>query len=264
MIIDAHTHIYPDKIAKTIEDITSKRFGPLYGSFKVSSLLDNMERCGINTSVVFCIAERPEVVKAANDFVIGVQDGKRTVGVGTIHPNFEEYKQEIEKLKQHGIRGIKWSSEFQDFYPDEEKMLRIYEELGEDVVAYFHAGEDIGEPLEKAHTTPQRLVRVLDMFPKLKVVAAHLGGLHMLDEVRKYLLGKELYLDTTWYPSVTELNPQEIAQLIQEHGSHKILFGTDYPTANVKEQIEWVSKLPLSEEDKELIFYRNAKRLFGI
>jgi predicted TIM-barrel fold metal-dependent hydrolase len=264
MIIDTHAHICPDKIAKAVEDITSKRFGPLYGSFRVSSLLDNMKKYGIDISIVSCIAERPEVVKAANDFVINVQDGKRIVGVGTIHPDFEDYKQEIEKFKQQGIRGIKWNSEVQGCYPDEERMLRIYPEMGEDMIACFHAGEDIGEPLEKAHTTPQRLARVLDMFPKLKVVAAHFGGLHMLEEVRKYLLGKELYFDTAWYPSVTELNPQEIAQLIKEHGSHKILFGTDYPAVDAKEQIDWVSNLPLSAEDKELIFYKNAKRLYGI
>lgn len=264
MIINAHTHIYPDKIAKAVEDMFSRQFGPLYGSFKVSSLLDDMTKCGIDTSFVFCIAERPEVVKAANDFVISVHDNKKIVALGTIHPDFEEYKQEINKLRQHGIRGIKFSSIFQDFYPDEERMLRIYQELGEDMIVYFHAGEDLGLPLEEAHTTPQRLAWVLDMFPKLKVVAAHFGGLHMLDEAKKYLVGKELYLDTVWTPSLAGLDSQEVVRLIHEHGSHKILFGTDYPVTNTKEEIDCVSKLPLSAEDKELIFYKNAKRLFGI
>lgn len=264
MIINAHTHIYPDKIAQTVDEKVLKQFGLLYGSFKVSSLLDDMVQHGIDTCAIFCIAEKPKVVKPANDFIISLQDNKKLVAFGTIHPDFEDYKREIERLRQHGVRGIKWSSEFQSFYSDEERMLRMYELMGEDMIAYFHAGEDIGEPLERAHTTPQRIARVLDMFPKLRVVAAHFGGLHMLDEVRKYLLGKELYLDTTWYPSVTELNREEIVQLIKEHGSHRILFGTDFPTGETREQIEWVSKLPLSAEDKELIFYKNAKRLFGI
>ena len=264
MIINTHTHIYPDKIAQAVDEKALKQFGYLCGSFKVSGLLGDMAKHGIDTSVIFCMAEKPQVVKPANDFVISLQDNKKLVACGTIHPDFEDYKQEIERLRQHGVRGIKWSSEFQGFYPDEERMLRMYELMGGDMIAYFHAGEDVGEPLEKAHTTPERIARVLDMFSKLKVVAAHLGGLHMLDEVRKHLVGRDLYFDTTWYPNITELSREETAQLIKEHGSHRVLFGTDYPTGETGEQVQWISQLPLSAEDKELIFYKNAQRLFGI
>jgi len=264
MIINAHTHVYPDKIAQAVDKKALLQFNKLYGSFKVSGLLDDMALYGIDTSVIFSIAEKPQVVKPANDFVISLQDNKKFIACGTVHPDFEDYEQEIERLRQHGIRGIKWSSEFQDFYPDDEKMLRMYELMGSDMIAYFHAGEDIGDPLDEAHTTPQRIARVLDMFPRLKVVAAHLGGLHMLDEVRKYLVGRDLYFDTTWYPNITELNQEETARLIKEHGSHKILFGTDYPAGKSDEQIEWISQLALSIEDKELIFYQNSRRLFGI
>ena len=123
MIINTHTHICPDKIAKIVEDNFSSQFGSIYSSFKVSSLLDDMVKCGVDISVVFCIAERPEVVKAANDFVISQQDNKKIIALGTIHPDFEDYKQEIARLKQSGIRGIKFSSIFQGFYPDEDRML---------------------------------------------------------------------------------------------------------------------------------------------
>jgi predicted TIM-barrel fold metal-dependent hydrolase len=264
MIINSHAHIYPDKVAQPIEDVISKKFGPLYSSFKVSSLLEDMEKFGIETTVGFCIAERPKVVEASNNFVISLLHNKKIVPFGTILPDFEDYKQEIQRLKQNGVKGIKLSSIFQNLYPDEERMLRIYQELGEDIIVYFHAGEDLGRPHEEAHTTPERLARVLNLFPKLKVVAAHFGGLNMLEQVKRHLLGKNLYFDTVWTPGFAGLDEKEMALFIQKHGSHKVLFGTDFPIYNTKEQLEWVSSLPLSSEDRELIFYKNAKRLLGL
>jgi uncharacterized protein len=263
MIINSHAHIYPDKVAKPIEDVISKRFGPLYSSFKVSSLLEDMDKFGFDLTVGFCIAERPKVVEASNNFVISLGKEKRVVALGTIHPDYEGYKKEIQRLRENGVKGIKASSIFQDFYPDEERMLKIYQELGGDMVIYFHAGEQSGRPLEETQTTPGRLARVLEMFPKLKMVAAHFGGLRMLEEVRKHLLGKEVYFDTVW-TEATDLDRKEIVRLIQEHGSHKILFGTDFPIFSSQEQLEWFSSLPLGPEDREMIFYKNAKRLFGI
>jgi uncharacterized protein len=264
MIINCHAHIYPDKIAKPIEEAITKGFGRLYSSFRVSSLMEDMERMGIDVTIAFCIAERVKVLEACNNFVITLLNNKKVVPFGTLLPDYENFKKEIQKLKQHGVKGIKVSSIFQNLYPDEEKMLRIYQELGEDIIVYFHAGMDLGRPIEEAHTTPQRLARVLELFPKLKVVAAHFGGLHMLEEVKKHLLGKELYFDTVWPPGSPDLDKKEIALFIKRHGSHKVLFGTDFPIYNTKEQLEWVSSLPLSLEDQELIFCKNAQRLFGI
>ena len=264
MIINCHAHIYPDKIAKPIEEVISKKFGPLYSSFKVSSLLEDMEKFGIATTIGFCIAERAKAVEASNNFVISLLGNKKVVPFGTLLPDLENYKQEIQKLKQHGVKGIKLSSIFQNLYPDEERMLRIYQELGEDIIVYFHAGEDLGRPLEEARTSPERLARILQMFPKMKMVAAHFGGLHMLEEVKKHLWGKELHFDTVWTPGFAGLDKNEMALFIQKHGSHKVLFGTDFPIYNTKEQLDWFSSLPLSPEDRELIFYKNAQRLLGL
>jgi len=265
-IIDTHTHIYPDKIAPKIEAVIIQQVGYLWNSFKVSSLLDTMAKCGIGMSIVFCIAERPEIVKRANDFVISVQrEHGELIGFGTIHPDFEAYREEIKRLKESEIRGIKLSSTFQNFHVGEERMMRIYQALEEEgLILYLHAGREEGRAIEDARTTPNGIGKVLDTFPKLKVVAAHFGGLDMLEAARKHLLGRELYFDTSWFPSVEVLDRNEIAELIQQHGSSKVLFGSDYPTTEIEKQIRWISDLPLSAEDKELIFHKNAQRLLDI
>ena len=104
----------------------------------------------------------------------------------------------------------------------------------------------------------------MDAFPDLRIVAAHFGGLHMLEESRRWLLGKNVYFDMSWYPGMEDLDPEEIVGWIEAHGSDKILFATDYPTTDTRKQIEWANALPLSGEDKERIFYKNAQDLFGV
>ncbi len=262
-IINVHTHVFDEQEAKRQDEIWAQYGVAFYAGFAVSGLLKDMAKCGIATSVIFCVAERPDAVKAANDFVIATQDKKKLVGMGTIHPDSENYKEEIKRLKQHGVRGVKFNSLVQgDSFVDDDNMLRIYEELGSDMVLFFHAGRESGKPVP--HSTPERLARVLKLFPRHKIVAAHFGGLDMLDDVRKHLLGKEIYFDTVWGKDFSSLDNAARCRLIQDHGSHRVLFGTDYPAFNTQERIDWVSQLPLSSEDRELVFHRNAERLFGL
>lgn len=266
MIIDAHTHVYPDRIAKAVEEASVRDVSDgaeLFGSLSISGLIHSMQRNSINASIAFCLADRPGVVKAANDFIMAVCDKKRVFGLGTIHPDFEDYEAELNRLRRNGIKGIKWSSLFQKFVLDEKRMLRIYEAMGNDMIAYFHMGRGPGKFTDHVNSTPVRLATVLEMFPEMKVVAAHFGGLQMLAEGRQ-LIGKNLYLDTSWNPSLDELEPTIVADIIKEHGSNKILFATDYPFCDVKREISAVCRLPLNEEDKERILWKNANELFNL
>ncbi len=265
MIIDTHNHICPDKVAPAIiKKLSEEGFKP-YGSFTAQGLLSTMDRCGISAAIVFNVAERPSLVQAANDFLARVCDGQKLFGMGTIHPDYENFHDELDRCKQMGLTGVKFSSLFQDFFADEERMLRIYQKLSDnDMIAYFHAGKDPVSLAAEAKTSPQRLARVLEMFPKLKVVAAHFGGLEMLKEAEKYLWGKDLYLDTTWYPSLEALNPDIITRLIKKHGSEKIFFGTDYPFSDTQKQIDCILKLPIGDEEKERILWKNANEFFNL
>jgi predicted TIM-barrel fold metal-dependent hydrolase len=84
----------------------------------------------------------------------------------------------------------------------------------------------------------------------------------MLEEARKHLLGKNLYLDTCWTPDINLLDKKVIADIIKENGADKVLFATDYPFGEVKKPLEWIRSLPLSEKDKRLILGENARKLF--
>jgi predicted TIM-barrel fold metal-dependent hydrolase len=265
MIIDSHTHTYPDKIAGTVQEMMESQRGEhLFGKLTIESLLKSMEENGIDASVTFCIAEKPSVVKPANDFILNTCDGKRVIGLGAIHPDFEDYKDEIDRLRKGGIKGIKVHSYFQNCRPDEERMFRIYEALGDDMMVYFHSGA-VGKSYSSSDvvpSAPDTIARVLEAFPRLKMVAAHFGGLYMLEEARKHLLGKNLYLDTCWTPDMDLLDKKVIADIIKEHGSDKVLFATDFPFGEVKKPLEWIRGLPLGDEDKKRILGENARKLF--
>ncbi len=265
MIVDTHTHIYPDKVAPIVARKMAEGVLKPYGNLTLQDLLATSDRCGIGATVVFNIAEKPSVVQAANDFLASVCDGQKLIGLGTIHPDYENFQEEIDRLKTMGLRGVKFSSTYQDFFADEERMLPIYQKLSDnDMITYFHVGKDPVSPTAEAKTSPQRLARVLEMFPKLKVVAAHFGGLEMLEEAEKYLAGKNLYLDTAWTPSVEVLNPEAITHLIKKHGAERIFFASDYPFTDIQKQINWLLKLPIGTEEKERILWRNANGFFGL
>ena len=133
------------------------------------------------------------------------------------------------------------------------------------MIAYFHVGKDPGNPSDPPRTSPEDIALLKDRCPTLKIVAAHLGGYLMLEEARKWVIGRDIYIDTCWCPNVQSLDPNQVVEIIRDHGVDKVLFATDYPsTTDPAPQIEWLKRLPMQDEEKELLFHGNARRLLGI
>lgn len=265
-IIDTHTHIYPDKIAGRIEaDVSNNKHFPMAGHMTLSGLKDNMKVCGIQTSVAFCVAEKPAVVKSANDFIVSVTDNKEIIGFGTIVPGIDDVVAEVLRLKSHGIKGIKFNALFQESGAADESFFPVYEAMGADMVAYFHSGKDPARMEIPAKTTPRVLSDIKSRFPKLKIVGAHLGGFGMLDDVKKWILGKDIYIDTSWMPGTQALDKVVFTDIVKNHGIEKVLFATDYPTVlDPVEGIKWIQALPLTERQKAQIFHDNAAKLLNM
>ena len=108
-------------------------------------------------------------------------------------------------------------------------------------------------------------MNVVRQFPRLKVIALHLGGFYMLDEAERELIGRETGLiDTTWPPSVKEVGAETLTTIINKHGAHKVCFGTDFPLASQAADSEFIEGLAISDEDKERILGENARELIGL
>ncbi len=268
MIIDFHTHIYPDKIAKKVEAKAKNALGDkiqFFGPMSLSGLLEYMEKCRIDKAVAFCVSDKPETVILANDFIISVTDNHKIIGFGTILPQLENAVDEVKRIKDLGLKGIKFHSIFQNVGAYDEKLFPIYEEMTDKMIALFHSGINPAHPEKPPKTTPKSISKTKELFPKLKIVAAHLGGLGMLEESEEWLIGKDIFIDISWAPDIRSLDPRKFVNIIRKHGVEKVLFATDYPaTIDPKEQINWLSEMPLTDEEKEMILGRNAKNLLQL
>lgn len=255
-IFDVHAHIYPDKIAgKAVEAIGQFYSIAMAGDGTVSDLLLRGSKAGVCRYVVHSTATRPDQVKAINDFIANVQAGyDNLIGFGTIHPDFNNIDKEIDRMIALGLRGIKLHPDFQEFDIDAAGMMPVYEALEGRLPILVHMGDRT-----RTYSRPDRLARVLDRFPRLTVIAAHFGGYSAWDLSLEYLVGRDVYFDTS--SSLWKLEHTKVLDIIKQHGADKILFGSDYPMWDYSEELDRFDALGLSDTEREMILWRNACRL---
>lgn len=259
MIIDVHAHCFPDQLAPKALAILGEKAGiPPMLDGTVGQLEAAMGKAGIDLSVLLPIATKPEQTVGVNQWAIEAQNNK-LISFGTIHPAYANWREEIKRLAESGIKGVKFHPNYQDFSVDDPKLFPIYEELfSAGLMALFHAGLDLWytEP-NRCH--PRQLGRLLTLFPGGTVITAHMGGFRCWDEVETNLIGRELYFDSAY--SFAELGAEKMRRLIKSHGAEKILFGTDAPWTDPKVEIAQIRSLDLTEEEINKILGENARRL---
>jgi predicted TIM-barrel fold metal-dependent hydrolase len=258
-IIDAHAHIFPDKIAeKAVESIGGYYGIAMSGTGTVAGLLESGSRAGIYKYIVHSTATKMDQVKPINDFIAQVkEENKSFIGLGTIHPDFSDIDSEVDRIAALGLEGIKLHPDFQEFNIDDESMMPIYRAAEGRLPILMHMGDKV-----KTSSRPERLAKVLDLFPGLTVIAAHLGGYCMWDEAIECLAGRNLYFDTS--SSLFALEPERAAEIIRNFGVEKVLFGTDYPMWTYEDELLRFDRLGMTEKERRLILYENACRLFNL
>jgi predicted TIM-barrel fold metal-dependent hydrolase len=262
-IIDAHTHIFPDKNAATILQATAKMFNvPTFGAATAADLLAKMDACGISHAVIHMVSPTAAGVIDTNTWLIQLQQD-RFIKFGTLHPGFKKIEEEIQKLKDGGVKGVKFQPDVQQFTPDErQSTYHIYEALAKQgLTVMFHVG---GEPLPspRDRSKPSMILNISRDFPELKIIAAHLGGLNMWEEVYELLAGRDnMYLESSL--SYEFIEPALAEKIIRKHGHDKIFFGTDYPFGDVKTSLAAARSVPfLTQKEKEDILGNNAWKFF--
>jgi predicted TIM-barrel fold metal-dependent hydrolase len=172
-----------------------------------------------------------------------------------------------EMAERHGARGVKLHCVAQAFNMSDERMWPTYavcQELGLPIVS--HSGPDRGS---HGYAEPRAFVGMLEAFPRLRVVLAHLGGgawRQSRDIARVY---PNAYFDCCeiieWTGGTKAPTKRELAELIKDVGPDRVMMGSDYPWYDLDHQIERVMDLPLlSQEEKEGILGRNAVRILGL
>ncbi|MBR2480013.1 MAG: amidohydrolase family protein [Clostridia bacterium] len=265
MIIDFHTHIFPDKLAEkalTTLSINAKVAGyePVHNLTK-RGLLEKMDDFGVDLSVVCPVATKPTQSEKNLEWGMAIRDDRITSLAG-LFPDGENWKKNVDNAVAMGYKGIKLHPEYQNFILDEDRMLSKYEyAFNKGMFILFHAGYDpIGK--EPFKSNPQMFLHLVKEFRGAKIVAAHFGGHAQWADVEEYLAGEDIYLDTSM--GFKYYSKDCFLSILEKHGSKKILFGSDSPWSNAGEELEVLRNMPIGEEQLQDILYKNASELLGL
>ena len=258
-IINAHCHIFPNHLAqKAVESIGAFYDIPLVKQGICEDLIQEAQENNIAKVLVHSTATKPEQVTGINQFILdSVEKHEELIGFGTLHPHYENLEQEFQKILQQGLKGIKIHSDFQEVNLDDPAMDVIYELVGDQVPILFH----VGDP-KKDYAHPKRLKRVMDRFPALRPIAAHMGGYTVWNEALDLFEHRQIWYDTC--SSFYYLTDEKIQEIISRKGTDYILFGTDYPMWNAKEELKRLFSLGYNEETLQKILSGNCMDLLKL
>lgn len=259
-IIDFHAHIYPDKIAEKASHSVGDFYSiPMQNVGSVEALFQSGDPAGVDRFVVQSVATVSRQVVSINNFIKEACEEYpcRLIGFGTIHPGLENAVEEVERCLQMGLHGIKIHPDVQHFHMDDPEMFPIYDDLQGRAPILIHCGD-----YRYDYSHPKRLAHILDEFPRLEVIAAHFGGWSLWDLAMEYLLNRRCWLDTS--SSFAFLGKVRAKEIIRAYGAERIVFGDDFPMWSHQSEVNTLLSLGLTQEENEMIFSGNAKRILGI
>lgn len=261
MIIDVHTHIFPDELAeRAMATLGAAVDAEPHLDGTARDLILSMERAGIDGSVVCPVATRPKQVRTANEWSAAL-DRERFIPFGTLHPDSDDVAGDVRHAARAGVRGFKIHPEYQDFSPLEERFRPALDAIAEaGLPVLFHAGVDI--EIATIHGTPHAFALLNDRMPELVMILAHMGSFRMWDEVRRHLLGRDVYFDTSYVHE--DLARDDFVTLCREQGVERILFGSDSPWGEQGAELAAVRDSGLDREEVAAVLGGNAARLLGI
>lgn len=263
MIIDFHTHIFPEKIAKTtIEKLASKADMNAYTNGTLDGLKQSMIESHVDYSVVLPVVTKPEQFQSINTYAASINRRDGIISFGGIHPDCSDIEEKLDLICSLGLKGIKLHPDYQSVYIDDERNICIIKEACKrGLVVVIHGGIDIGMP-DIVHCPPKRILHMLkemDEFVDKKIIIAHTGGWSQWNDVEEMLVGEDVYFDVSF--SVGMIPEEQLLRIIRNHGSKKIVFGTDSPWSGQNETITYIQNLDLSMQEKDNIFYQTAQKL---
>ena len=262
MVIDFHTHTFPDSIAEqAVAHLSKVGHATAFIDAKRDTLIRSMRDNQIDISVVLPVATAPKQVKGINRLSAELNGREGLFYAGAVHPDCDDIEETLDFIKASGLFGIKLHPDYQGVHFDDPRYLRIMEAAARrGLFIVTHAGVDIAYR-DHVHCTPDMVLRVLDTLGGVidnKLILAHMGGYELPDEVLEKLCGKPVLMDTA---AVLDLYPDRCAEIILRHGAERVLFATDSPWRSQRQYVESLRSLPLTDAQRESILHGNAERI---
>ena len=270
-IFDIHTHIYPDAVAKKAIDSLCEfyEFERLYnfnpvGKGTFSDLRESCEKYNVCGCLMLCVATNAKQVERANDFMAdtvkaNTKPGFTPMGFGCIHQDFPNIEKEVERIESIGLKGVKIHPDIQRVDIDDNRLMSLYEAIEGRMPLYLHMG-DFRE--EFRYSATEKLANIKKRFPKLEVVAAHLGGYGAWDKI-----GLLTDFDRIWFDASSALwviDSDYAKKVIEALGTERVMFGTDYPVFYANQELDRFMKIDFEDNIRADILYNNAARFLGL
>lgn len=282
MIIDFHTHTFPDKIAGSVIGKLQRlsRSRPFTNATN-DGLRRSMEQAGIDLSILLPVMTNAGQVHKLNDLAARINERWQETGLlsfGGMHPDVENYKEALNHVTELGLKGIKIHPAYQGADFDDIRYLRIIDKASElGLIVLTHAGWDIGIPGHNYCDT-KHIQRVMREVGPDRLVLAHMGGWQDWKAVGEELAGLPLYFDASFStgdivpaPGTTRtpeeshnMNREQFIHLVRKLGTDRILFATDCPWSDQAESLRFVRSCGFSQQELADILGNNAQKLLDI
>ena len=258
-IIDFHAHAFPDEVAASAIPYLEEE-GEIKANHdgRIASLLNLMDREGVERSVICCIATSPSQFKSIMSWSKQISSD-RIIPFPSFHPEDHHAVEHIMQIKGEGFKGIKMHPYYQQFFLDDEKLFPAYEKISElGLILVMHTGFDIAFPRIR-RCDPQQILNVVTHFPELKMITTHLGAWQQWAEVEDLLAGKNIYMDISY--TLDQIDQGTARRILLKHPKEYILFGTDSPWSGPQDTYKHLQALKLGSEREELILRKNGQAL---
>ncbi|MDE5764501.1 MAG: amidohydrolase family protein [Ruminococcus sp.] len=259
-IIDAHAHIFPEKIAeKATVNVGAFYDLPMDSCGMSKKLIEGGNTIGVSKYLVCSTATVPHQVNSINRFIADeCRKNPQFFGFGTAHPQSADIEGDIKQIKDLGLHGVKLHPDFQEFDADSPEAFRIYEMIEGELPLLIHCGDP-----RYNWSEPAKIRRIAENFPKLKIQAAHLGGYQRWDEAEELLTGFEnLKVDIS--SSLAFMSPEKAVERIRKFGIENCFFGSDFPMWNHSEEFDRFISLGFDEKENTMILAENFRNFYNI
>ncbi len=283
MIIDFHTHTFPDKISDRVVEKLGHKIAHIkpFTNGSESALLSTMREGNVDYSVTLPVmTDASQVEKIHNGIFQNMEKNfnQGLISFGGMHPDYTNYKEELRRLKENGVKGIKLHPAYQNINLNDIRMKRIIDaasELG--LIVLTHAGIDVGI-YDHNYASVANILEIIEEIHPPKFVLAHMGNWGVWDEVESDLAGAPVWFDIAFsigdltpFPGDpvkpymnTNLSEEDFTRLCKKHGINHILFATDSPWADAKDYIKQINTMNFTEEEKKGILGENAVKLLNL
>jgi len=279
--IDIHVHVYEREVAqRALANIRAFRAVHGLAGVEISEdgtpeyLLRRMDEVGIRRSVIQAVVTRPDAMRKVNRWTAEATRGAggRLLAFGGVHPMAPpaDIEDEIKRFKdEYGFLGIKLHPTMQGFAPLGPEARRLYERAAREGLAilihpdhrteFRFRGEDVSNFL-----TNEKLCRLIEEHPGLRIVAAHLGSCHTERLEAAIKSNPDAWLDVAILKVFYADDPAAVAATIRRFGVEKVMLGSDFPFWPQDAALAYLDRLDLTPEERRMIEVENPRRFLGI